>query len=685
MNALKCRYLEDNIYTYSGIVLASVNPYKDLPIYGAPQIHEYSQRPNDGSNLEPHLFAVAEEAFRSIADDDRISAVQNQSIIISGESGAGKTVNAKYIMKYFAQVCRSSRKLDGAFSRRPEDNSSGIEDRVLATNPILEAFGNARTVRNDNSSRFGKYVEILFNERSEMVGASIRTYLLEKTRVVFQAPGERGYHIFYQLCAGITEPRRTQWGLACGCKGFRYLGGVEGDTEDADQFAQTVKAMRIAGFSESLCWEVMQVLAGILHLGNIAFLPDPSNQGYAMLADPSDLCLPAQLLGIADPAELGCWLRQKVLVTSQESVVAFLTVDQAAAARDSLAKHLYAELFNAIVDRLNGALNPLGASDAALRFIGVLDIYGFERFDHRNSFEQFCINYANEKLQHIFNQQVFRLEQDLYRSEGIRWSSISWSDNQPCIDLIEGRLGILALLDEQCRFPGATDKSFLDKIDQVILSPTSGVYERDRFGRCAFTIKHFAYDVIYDADGFLEKNRDQVPPDLARLLQGSRNELVAAIFHSADAADGPPKATTGAAFKSSLAQLMQTIRSTRVHYVRCIKPNEQKRPRSFDGPFVVQQLRACGILETIRISSAGYPGRWAFEDFFTRYIPSTSLYDDHCRYRVLDESPKGMAEASGDFRQACVALLETMAGWIDPEQYQVGKTRVFLRVGVVNA
>lgn len=670
LNTIKSRYVDNSIYTYSGIVLTAVNPYSRLPLYEREIIWAYRERHRE--ELSPHLFAIAEDALCSLCLHH-----QSQSIIVSGESGAGKTISAKYIMRYLAEVCAmgtpSLLPLD-----EPKVRKTTVEDRVLATNPILEAFGNAKTIRNDNSSRFGKYIQIFFNDQDLIAGAAIKTYLLEKTRVVIQAEEERNFHIFYQLLAGCPEMERSELELYSwdefeflSRSGCGYIDGVD----DVEEFKVTRDAMAIAGFTEDHQWNIFRVLAAILHLGNLQFTED--SDGHAHIKEAGALERVAKLLGVESAALEQDLIRRKI-VAAHETVDAFNNLIQATASRDALSKLLYSSLFNHIVDGLNVNLMPTDKCD---RFIGVLDIYGFERFNV-NSFEQFCINYANEKLQNSFNKHVFELEQKLYDEEGIDWSFVHFYDNQKCIDLIESKLGVMDLLDEECRFPNGSDSSFVAKLyDRQGKMETGTFLLKPKISsEDKFTVKHFAYDVEYTTTGFIEKNRDQVPTELLELMSNSSNEFVKTLLqHSASSQSllasrdslsisrGRP--STGMTFKASLNSLMEVISSTRSHYIRCIKPNEGKEAMVFDAPFVVQQLCACGILETVRISSAGYPGRWPFQDFLDRF-------------KLLSSDPISITTMD-DTRMACCTLLSEFN--MTNEQYQVGKTRVFMRAGVLAA
>ncbi|XP_035270697.1 unconventional myosin-Vb [Anguilla anguilla] len=666
LHNLRVRFLDySSIYTYCGIVLVAINPYEPLPIYGEEVIDAYSGQ--DTADLEPHIFSVAEEAYRTMIREQK-----NQSIIISGESGSGKTVSAKFTMRYFAAVGGASQQ-------------TSVEERVLASNPIMEAIGNAKTTRNDNSSRFGKYIEIGFGRHGDIIGANMRTYLLEKSRVVFQAPEERNYHIFYQLCAGRELPEMRALKLDA-AEQFRYTSqGGEASIPGTDNTAdleRTRSALTVLGVGSDQQMELFRILAAVLHLGNVSIQASGrgGDRSYVDAEDRS-LAVFSKLLGV-ERAQMAHWLCHRRLAVGAELLVKPMSGRQAGEARDALAKSVYGQLFGWIVRRLNTALRAQRERPQSV--IGVLDIYGFETFD-RNSFEQFCINYANEKLQQQFNLHVFQLEQEEYVREGLPWSRIEFSDNQPCIALIEGPLGLLDLLDEECRMPKGSDESWARKLyDQHQNQNPSPHFGKPRMSNMAFIIRHFADMVQYECDGFLDKNRDTVFEEPINILRASQSELVAELFQQEPAGgalsqSGLPngslrsgkrahrehKLTVGFQFRQSLQLLMDTLNSTTPHYVRCIKPNDLKQPFLFDPKRAVQQLRACGVLETIRISAAGYPSRWAYADFFSRY-------------RVL---LRGSCDPGEPLEAGCQRALAALIP--DPEQYCLGRTQVFFRAGQV--
>ncbi|KAH9056633.1 myosin 5 [Lactarius vividus] len=673
LHTIRNRYAQHSIYTYSGIVLIAMNPFQRITQYGPEIIQAYSGRRR--GELEPHLFAIAEDAYTAMRKEGI-----GQTIIVSGESGAGKTESAKYIMRYLASINPPDSNAKTK-TKASLDESSEVERQILATNPVLEAFGNAKTTRNDNSSRFGKYIQILFDGKQEIVGARIRTYLLERSRIVFQPMTERNYHIFYQLCAGAPLKERKDLGLDTDITKFHYL-KQGGPHRRCGGIRATQHALSTIGISVEQQWAVFRLLSALLHLGNVKVTQARSDA--AIDENDPELLLATRFLGV-DKAEFKKWTVKKQITTRSEKIVTSLNAAQATVVRDSVAKFVYVCLFEWLVAIVNESLAGENgeAEKRAEMFIGVLDIYGFEHFQ-KNSFEQFSINYANEKLQQEFNAHVFKLEQEEYVKEEINWTFIEFSDNQPCIDVIEGKLGSRVL-------PAGTDASFLQKLYAQIAKPeTKDVFKKPRFGNSAFTIAHYALDVTYEADGFLEKNRDTVPDEHMNLLASTKNTFLREVLGAALASTKPPespmpnspavsdassasrrqslipdpgrtslvnsaatgpkrpgaaarKPTQASIFKASLANLMYTLGITNVHYIRCIKPNEQKEAWKFVPQQVLSQLRACGVLETIRISCAGYPTRWTYEEFAERFTIN------------------------------------------DPDKYQNGKTKIFFRAGMLAA
>uniref|UniRef100_A0A672M6E3 Unconventional myosin-Va-like n=1 Tax=Sinocyclocheilus grahami TaxID=75366 RepID=A0A672M6E3_SINGR len=656
MHNLRVRFTDSKlIYTYCGIILVAINPYESLQIYGSDIINAYSGQ-NMG-DMDPHIFAVSEEAYKQMARDEK-----NQSIIVSGESGAGKTVSAKYAMRYFATVSGSSAE-------------ASVEEKVLASSPIMEAIGNAKTTRNDNSSRFGKYIEIGFDRKHHIIGANMRTYLLEKSRVVFQASEERNYHIFYQLCAcaHLAEFEPLKLGSA---DDFPYTNQgrspiIEG-VNDLKEMEATRKAFSLLGITEAHQMGLFQILSAILHLGNVEVKERGSSScgiSVSLFCDLTEVSYES----------MAHWLCHKKLKTATETLNKPVTRLEAINGRDALAKHIYAKLFSWIVSQVNKALST---SSKPHSFIGVLDIYGFETFEV-NSFEQFCINYANEKLQQQFNMHVFKLEQEEYMKEQIPWTLIDFYDNQPCINLIEAKMGLLDLLDEECTMPKGSDDSWAQKLYNTHLKKSSH-FEKPRMSNKAFIILHFADKVEYQCDGFLEKNKDTVNEEQINALKASKFALLVELFQDEETPVAPSstapsgrakvgrstqsfrehKKSVGLQFRNSLHLLMDTLNATTPHYVRCIKPNDVKAPFMLDPHRAVQQLRACGVLETIRISSAGFPSRWTYQEFFSRY-------------RVLMRQKEFLS----DRKLTCQSVLERLVQ--NKDKYQFGKTKIFFRAGQV--
>uniref|UniRef100_A0A8C1KV42 Myosin VAb n=1 Tax=Cyprinus carpio TaxID=7962 RepID=A0A8C1KV42_CYPCA len=661
LHNLRVRFTDSKlIYTYCGIILVAINPYESLSIYGSDIISAYSGQ-NMG-DMDPHIFAVSEEAYKQMARDEK-----NQSIIVSGESGAGKTVSAKYAMRYFATVSGSSAE-------------ARVEEKVLASSPIMEAIGNAKTTRNDNSSRFGKYIEIGFDRNHHIIGANMRTYLLEKSRVVFQASEERNYHIFYQLCACAHLPEFEPLKLGS-ADDFPYTNQgrspiIEG-VNDLKEMEATRKAFSLLGITEAHQMGLFQILSAILHLGNVE-VKERGSSSCGISDESGHLAVFCDLTEVSYES-MAHWLCHKKLKTATEILNKPVTRLEATNGRDALAKHIYAKLFSWIVSQVNKALST---SSKPHSFIGVLDIYGFETFEV-NSFEQFCINYANEKLQQQFNMHVFKLEQEEYMKEQIPWTLIDFYDNQPCINLIEAKMGLLDLLDEECTMPKGSDDSWAQKLYNTHLKKSSH-FEKPRMSNKAFIILHFADKVEYQCDGFLEKNKDTVNEEQINVLKASKFDLLVELFQdeetpAAPSSTAPPgraklgrstqsfrehKKSVGLQFRNSLHLLMDTLNATTPHYVRCIKPNDVKAPFMLDPHRAVQQLRACGVLETIRISSAGFPSRWTYQEFFSRY-------------RVLMRQKDFLS----DRKLTCQSVLERLVQ--NKDKYQFGKTKIFFRAGQV--
>uniref|UniRef100_A0A3Q3GNF1 Unconventional myosin-VIIa-like n=1 Tax=Labrus bergylta TaxID=56723 RepID=A0A3Q3GNF1_9LABR len=600
---LLVRHKEGIIYTYTGSILVAVNPYQLLPIYTTEQVHMYTDRRL--GELPPHVFAIADSCFFNMRRNKK-----NQCCIISGESGAGKTESTKLVLQFLAAV---------------SGQHSWIEQQILEANPILEAFGNAKTVRNDNSSRFGKYIDVNFTKGGAIEGARVEQYLLEKSRVCRQAPEERNYHIFYYMLMGMSADQKKILSLGNAAE-YTYLTmgnctSCEG-RDDVKEYAHFRSALKILMFTENDSWEICKLLAAILHLGNVFFLFNK-------------FCL---LLQVA-PKELGKSLTERSLMTTRESVTKPLTCEQAQDGRDAFVKAIYGRLFIWVVDKINAAIyKPSEDTDVVRQSIGLLDIFGFENFN-KNSFEQLCINFANEQLQQFFVKHVFKLEQDEYTRENIVWKHIDYKDNQSTLDVLASKpMNMLALIDEESNFPKGTDTTMLQKMNQHhgkggIYIPPKNNYETQ------FGVQHFAGVVYYDSTGFLEKNRDALSTDLIQMVQTSANKLLKQVFQkelsssttkNSQASDGKKRVPTLIGqFRLSLDSLMKTLTVCQPYFIRCIKPNDFKKPMLFDRELCIRQLRYSGMMETIRIRKAGYPVRYTFQEFLDRYrvLLKTSLCD----------------------------------------------------------
>jgi len=653
---LKDRYQLDDIYTYTGTILIAINPFQNLAhLYGPQMMLEY--KGVDLGELSPHVYAIADNAFRQM-----VKANRSQSILVSGESGAGKTETSKLIMNYLAWM-------GGRISSDPEER--GVEQKVLESNPLLEAFGNAKTVRNDNSSRFGKFVEIQFDKKWQISGAAIRTYLLERSRLVSINDPERNYHIFYQLCDGASSSLREELFLKPS-REFKYLNQSScfelPGVDNVKEFKRTKHAMKIVGIASEEQHEVFKVVAAVLHLGNVSFSEGVEPDSSKISDDQAEFHLSAvaSLLGV-DLEGLRKGLTTRTRHTFDGAITSPIPRDAATSNRDSLTKTLYSRMFDWLVARVNTAV---GQDPNAAAVVGVLDIYGFEQFKE-NDFEQFCINLANEKLQQHFNQHVFKMEQIEYEKEQIDWSYIEFVDNQDVLDLIEKKPGgILDALDEQCRFPTATAKDFALKLYQGDAIKASKRFSKPKLSQTAFTINHYAGDVTYETDHFLEKNKDYVIAEHQELLCNSQFEYIKQLFPPEPEADKNGKGlkgkssyqfkSVGTRFKGQLGDLMSTLSTMEPHYIRCVKPNSFNKPALFEPANVLHQLRCGGVLEAVRISCAGFPSRREYEEFvdhFWNLAPELlNLTDDR-------------------------EIVKKLLAKIDLQGYQLGQTKVFLKSG----
>ncbi|CAI0448334.1 unnamed protein product [Linum tenue] len=609
---LERRYALNDIYTYTGSILIAVNPFTKLPhLYNVHMMEQYKGAPF--GELSPHVFAVADASYRAMMSERR-----SQSILVSGESGAGKTETTKLIMQYLTYV-----------GGRAAGDDRTVEQQVLESNPLLEAFGNARTVRNDNSSRFGKFVEIQFDSNGRISGAAIRTYLLERSRVVQITDPERNYHCFYQLCAsGRKDAERYNLDHP---SHFHYLNQSKtyelDGVSNAEEYLRTRRAMDVVGISHEDQEAIFRTLAAILHLGNVEFSSGKEHDSSCIRDKKSNFHMQmASDLLMCDVNLLVAILCTRTIQTREGLIIKALDCNAAVASRDALAKTIYAKLFDWLVEKIN---RSVGQDLTSQIQIGVLDIYGFECFKN-NSFEQFCINFANEKLQQHFNEHVFKMEQEEYRKEEINWSYIEFIDNQDVLDLIEKKpIGIVALLDEACMFPRSTHETFSMKLFQHFRSHPR--LEKAKFSETDFTLSHYAGKVTYQTDTFLEKNRDYVVVEHCSLLSSSKCAFVAGLYSSAPEESSRSSykfSSVATRFKQQLQALMETLNSTEPHYIRCVKPNSLNRPQKFENQSILHQLRCGGVLEAVRISLAGYPTRRTYSEFVDRFGILTPEYLD---------------------------------------------------------
>uniref|UniRef100_A0A8C6YD40 Myosin heavy chain 10 n=1 Tax=Naja naja TaxID=35670 RepID=A0A8C6YD40_NAJNA len=675
LHNLKDRYYSGLIYTYSGLFCVVINPYKNLPIYSENIIEMY--RGKKRHEMPPHIYAISESAYRCMLQDQT-----DISLFCCGESGAGKTENTKKVIQYLAHVASSHK------GRKDHNIPGELERQLLQANPILESFGNAKTVKNDNSSRFGKFIRINFDVTGYIVGANIETYLLEKSRAVRQAKDERTFHIFYQLLAGAGEHLKADL-LLEGFKNYRFLSNgyipIPGQ-QDKDNFQETMEAMHIMGFSHDEILAMLKVVSSVLQFGNISFKKERNTDQASMPENTvaQKLC---HLLGMNVMEFTRAILTPRIKV-GRDYVQKAQTKEQADFAVEALAKATYERLFRWLVHRINKALDRTKRQGAS--FIGILDIAGFEIFE-LNSFEQLCINYTNEKLQQLFNHTMFILEQEEYQREGIEWNFIDFGlDLQPCIDLIERPAnppGVLALLDEECWFPKATDKTFVEKLVQEQGTHSKFQKPRQLKDKADFCIIHYAGRVDYKADEWLMKNMDPLNDNVATLLHQSSDRFVAELWKDVDRIVGLDQVTgitetafgsayktkkgmfrtVGQLYKESLTKLMATLRNTNPNFVRCIIPNHEKRAGKLDPHLVLDQLRCNGVLEGIRICRQGFPNRIVFQEFRQRYEILTP-----------NAIPKGFMDGNFVIDVLCIRALE-----LDPNLYRIGQSKIFFRAGVL--
>uniref|UniRef100_A0A6Q2WTB7 Myosin, heavy chain 11a, smooth muscle n=1 Tax=Esox lucius TaxID=8010 RepID=A0A6Q2WTB7_ESOLU len=678
LHNIRERYFSGLIYTYSGLFCVVVNPYKMLPIYSEKIIEMYKGKKRH--EVPPHIYAITDNAYRNMMQDR-----EDQSILCTGESGAGKTENTKKVIQYLALVASShkGKKDTSAVSMLQGE----LEKQLLQANPILEAFGNAKTIKNDNSSRFGKFIRINFDVTGYIVGANIETYLLEKSRCIRQAKTERAFHIFYYMVAGVKDKLREEL-LLENFSAYRFLVAghvqIQGQQDD-EMYEETMEAMNIMGLSDDERTGILKVCSTVLQLGNIEFKKE-RNQEQATMPDNTAAQKVCHLQGINVVDFTRAILTPRIKV-GREVVQKAQTKEQADFAIEALAKAMYERLFRWLLARVNKALDKTKRQGAS--FLGILDIAGFEIFED-NSFEQLCINYTNEKLQQLFNHTMFVLEQEEYQREGIEWSFIDFGlDLQPCIELIErpnNPPGILALLDEECWFPKATDVSFVEKLLNTQATHVKFSKPKQLKSKTEFSVLHYAGKVDYNADNWLTKNMDPLNDNVTALLNNSANPFIQDLWKDADRVVGletmakmsdssmPSGSktkkgmfrTVGQLYKESLAKLMTTLHNTQPNFVRCIIPNHEKRSGKLDAHLVLEQLRCNGVLEGIRICRQGFPNRILFQEF-------------RQRYEILAASaiPKGFM----DGKQACGLMIKHLD--LDPNLYRIGQSKIFFRTGVL--
>ncbi|KAM3598487.1 uncharacterized protein V6R79_018664 [Siganus canaliculatus] len=669
LHNLKERYYSGLIYTYSGLFCVVINPYKNLPIYSEEIVDMYKGKKRH--EMPPHIYAITDTSYRSMMQDR-----EDQSILCTGESGAGKTENTKKVIQYLAHV---------ASSHKTKKDQGELEKQLLQANPILEAFGNAKTVKNDNSSRFGKFIRINFDVNGYIVGANIETYLLEKSRAIRQAKEERTFHVFYYMLTGAGDKLRNEL-LLENYNNYRFLSNgnvtIPGQ-QDKDLFTETMEAMKIMSIPEDEQIGMLKVVSSVLQLGNLSFKKE-RHTDQASMPDNTAAQKVCHLMGMNVTDFTRAILSPRIKV-GRDYVQKAQTQEQAEFAVEALAKATYERMFRWLVMRINKALDKTKRQGAS--FIGILDIAGFEIFE-LNSFEQMCINYTNEKLQQLFNHTMFILEQEEYQREGIEWSFIDFGlDLQPCIDLIEKPAsppGILALLDEECWFPKATDKSFVEKVLQEQGTHPKFFKPKKLKDEADFCIIHYAGKVDYKADEWLMKNMDPLNDNVATLLNTSTDKFVSELWKDVDRIVGLDKVsgmsempgafktrkgmfrTVGQLYKEQLSKLMATLRNTNPNFVRCIIPNHEKKAGKLDPHLVLDQLRCNGVLEGIRICRQGFPNRIVFQEF-------------RQRYEIL--TPNAIPKGFMDGKQACVLMIKSLE--LDPNLYRIGQSKVFFRAGVL--
>ncbi|XP_073322256.1 unconventional myosin-Ih [Pagrus major] len=650
LSNLKKRFSKDLIYTYIGTLLVSVNPYKELDIYNKKQMETYM-----GINffeLPPHIYALADNAYQTM-----LTEFNNHFILISGESGAGKTEASKKILQYYAVSCPSTTLLNT------------VRDKMLMSNPILEAFGNAKTLKNDNSSRFGKYMDIQFDSQGDAVGGHILNYLLEKSRVVHQNHGERNFHIFYQLVEGGEDNLLQQLGLERDSQHYNYLTqgecAIVSSINDRNDWKTVKNALQIINIEEINTNHLFGIVASVLHLGNIQF--ESNSKGQAVLANNAELCWVSTLLGV-DAHSLQEGLTYRKIEARYDQVLSPFTVDHAIYARDALAKAIYGQTFTWLVNRINESMENKDPSRKTV--IGLLDIYGFEVF-YVNSFEQFCINYCNEKLQQLFIQLTLASEQEEYEAEGIEWEPVQFFNNKIICDLVEEKhRGIISILDEECLRPGdATDLTFLERLEDkmgnhphFVTHKLADKMTRKTLERGDFRLLHYAGEVTYCVVGFLDKNNDLLYRNIKDLICQSKNAIVKECFSTMDADSRRRPETVATQFKSSLLKLTEILMAKEAWYIRCLKSNESKQPGQFDEALIRHQVKYLGLMEHLRVRRAGFAYRRKFDVFLKRYKPLCPATWPHWRGEPADG----------------VEVLVQHLGYL-PYEYKMGRTKIFIR------
>nr|XP_014341456.1 PREDICTED: unconventional myosin-X-like [Latimeria chalumnae] len=662
MHNLHLRYQQDKIYTHIGSILASVNPYKPISgLYDASTVDLYSKY--HLGELPPHIFAIANECYCCLWKRH-----DSQCVLISGESGAGKTESTKLLLKFMSAMSQQ------AAGVPVSEKSTHVEEAIMESSPIMEAFGNAKTVYNNNSSRFGKFIQLHFSQHGNVQGGQIVDYLLEKNRVVRQNPGERNYHVFYALLAGSNEEQKEAFCLL-DVHSYHYLNqsgcvGLGGENlNDELMFEKVMTALTVMEFSSEEIRDIFKLLSGVLQLGNLEFM----TAGGAQITTKAVLANTSELLGL-DSFQLSEVLTQRSMILRGEEISSPLTVEQALASRDSLAMALYSQGFSWLISRINAKIK--GKDN--FRSVGILDIFGFENFEV-NRFEQFSINYANEKLQEYFNKHIFSLEQLEYNREGISWEAIDWSDNAECLDLVEKKLGLLALINEESRFPKGTDKTLMEKLHSQ--HANNPYYVKPRVSDHQFGIKHYAGEVLYNVKGFLEKNRDTFRDDILNMLKDSRLDFIYDLFERVCSRNSEEtmkmgtqrrKPTVSSQFRDSLHSLMATLSTSNPFFIRCIKPNMEKTPNKFDPVVVLNQLRYSGMLETVKIRRAGFPVRRQFQDFYTSTFAghqfSTKGTDVVFLREVLEQKLEKAREEQ--LRRAAMVIRAHILGYMARKQYK---------------